>query len=97
VTISNGDAVDAIVLRLYGLEDASQEREVVVLPGQTTSFTIRRGTYYVEGEPLTVRAQKRSGVAVFRRYTEYESSWVVTSTPSYVPAEPLEMGDLYMP
>ena len=97
VTISNGDAVDAIVLRFYGLEDAAQRYEVVVVPGQTTSFTLRRGTYYVEGEPLTASPQKRSGVAVFRRYTEYESSWVVTSTPSYLPPEPLEMGDMYMP
>jgi len=36
----------------------------------------------------------RYGLGVFRRYKQYEATWVIVNEPAWLPPEPLYMGDI---
>ena len=67
-------------------------RQISVAPYSVENFDLPVGEYRVAlwGETI----DPRYGWAVFQRYKEYETTWVIVSRPAWQGREPLRMGDI---
>ncbi len=67
-------------------------RRVSIPPYQTVMVTLPVGEYQLAlwGETI----QCRYGLGVFRRYKQYETTWVIATRPAWMPFGPLYMGDI---
>lgn len=86
ITMTNASD-ENVTIAFYGVIS----RTSCIPPYQTVTVQLLPGDYTFSIWGDTIRP--RPGIAIFRRYKEYEATWVIDSVPVGTPLDPIMIGD----